>query len=97
MAGLLFLGYWFRPDTRVVACTHVVHGSPPALIAHHRDGDIQVLCDRPHHTKEEAGFVDLANLLFATPDLADAPEVRPGEWATREGIEPWRVERNPEE
>lgn len=97
MAGAAFIGYWFAADKRVLTCTHVLEGAPAALIAHHRDGDIQILCDRAQHTKEEAGFLSLGELLFLLPDMADAPTVGAGEWALREGLEPWRVEANPEE
>lgn len=97
MPGTAFLGYWFGADKRVLTCTHVLEGAPAALIAHHRDGDIQVLCDRAQHTKDEAGFLSLGEFLFLLPDLADAPTVSPGQWALRDGLDPWRVERNPEE
>lgn len=97
MAGVAFIGYWRPADTKVICCTHVIEGAPAALIAHHRDGDVQVLCDRKTHTKDEAGFVALDELLFLVPELADAPTISPGEWALRDGLDPWRVERNPED
>ncbi len=97
MAGTLFLGYWFAADTRVIVCRHVLEGSPPALIAHHGDGDIQILCNLPFHEKADAGFVELGELLFAIPELEEAPNVRPGEWGLKDGLGPWRVALNPED
>lgn len=97
MSGLSFIGYWFAPNKRVFICRHVLESAPAALIAHHRDGDIQILCDRPHHHKVDAGAVDLGNLLFAIPDLASAPEIRPGEWAQKDDFGGWRVSFNPED
>jgi hypothetical protein len=97
MAGVFFLNYWLTAAKPILVCTHVLQGASPTLIAHHRDGDIQVLCDRPQHRKEECGFVDLGQLVFFVPELTTTPEVRPGEWALREGHEAWRVDVNPED
>lgn len=97
MSGVTFIGYWLPADKRVIVCRHVLESAPAALIAHHRDGDIQILCERPYHQKSDAGAVDLGHLLFAIPELARTPEIRPGEWAQKDDFGGWRVSFNPED
>lgn len=61
----------FRENTNksVVACNHVLQGTPALLVIHDGDGDWQFLCGKDGHTEQDIKIVALKQVVDIDPTL----------------------------